>query len=161
MDRERGAVISADGRYRYKLWRRWDDSARTMLWVLLNPSTADANSDDPTLRRCVGFAKQHGYSGIVIVNLFAYRATDPRELRHADDPVGPDNDAHIATACGQPGVDVVVAGWGAHALARPRAAHVRNVVDAHRGTMRCFAKSKDGHPRHPLYVPYSAQLMDL
>jgi hypothetical protein len=75
----RGALLSEDGRYRYRLWRLWDDLAPVMVWVMLNPSTADADLDDPTIRKCIGFAKANRHGGIIVVNLFAWRATDPKE----------------------------------------------------------------------------------
>jgi hypothetical protein len=85
----RGALLSECGQYRYRLWRLWDALAPVMVWVLLNPSTADADTDDPTVRKCVGFARAHRYGGVVLVNLFAWRATDPKQLRIVNDPVGP------------------------------------------------------------------------
>lgn len=123
----RGALLSEDGRYRYRLWRLWDELAPVMTWVMLNPSTADAEVDDPTIRKCIGFAKQHHYGGIVVVNLFAYRATDPKELGKVKDPVGPENDQHILWACTAPLMLSVVAGWGTAKtrLIRERAARVR------------------------------------
>src|SRR5262245_19133112 len=89
------ALISPCGLYRYWLTRTWDNSLRRVCWVMLNPSTADAEQDDPTIRRCVGFARSWGAGGIIVVNLFAFRASDPKALLRAADPVGPDNDGHI------------------------------------------------------------------
>ena len=100
-----------EGQYRYLLWRYWGEAKR-LVWVLLNPSTADARQDDPTIRRCVGFAKGWGYDGIQVVNLFAYRATDPRELKAVVDPVGPRNDEFIERAAR--GHEMVVVAWGAN-----------------------------------------------
>jgi hypothetical protein len=158
----RGAVISECGRYRYRLWRLWDDLAPVMVWVMLNPSTADADTDDPTLRKCIGFAKAHHHGGVIVVNLFAYRATDPRELRTADDAVGPDNDKHILWACTAPLMLSVVAGWGAEPFAEKRAGRVKMLVQAEaRRDVKCFGKTKAGHPRHPLYVPYAAPMVGL
>jgi len=93
-----GALLDEDGLYRWRLWRLWDASRPRLLWVLLNPSTADARDDDPTLRRCVGYAVRWGYGAVDLVNLFALRSTDPRALRSAADPIGYANDAHIAVA---------------------------------------------------------------
>ena len=136
-----GATFSADRRYRYRLWRRWDRSRPVVAFVMLNPSTADARNDDPTIRRCVGFARAWGYGGIEVVNLFAYRATDPRELRAANDAVGPENRRHIHRAIAR--AHLVVLAWGAHGsgsglLSLPRA--------------RCLGLTRAGRPRHPLYL---------
>src|SRR4051812_17109287 len=109
---QRGALLSDDGLYRYRLWRIWEELAPVMVWVMLNPSTADADVDDPSIRKCVGFAKANGCGGIIVVNLFAWRATDPKELRAVADPVGPENDAHIRWAVKAPLLATVVAGWG-------------------------------------------------
>src|SRR3954468_18218250 len=114
MSDQRGAILSDDGLYRYRLWRIWDDLAPVMVWVMLNPSTADADVDDPTIRKCIGFAKRHRHGGIILANLFAWRTTDPRELPRAADPVGPANDEHIRWACRAPLLATVVAGWGSH-----------------------------------------------
>jgi hypothetical protein len=82
----RGALLSGDGRYRYRLWRLWNDQLPIMAWVLLNPSTADADIDDQTVKKCIGFAKTNGHGGIIVVNVFAWRARDPRELRQVPGP---------------------------------------------------------------------------
>jgi len=118
-----------------------------MVMVLLNPSTADAHCDDPTLRRCRAFARSWGYAEMRLLNLYAYRATDPRELWRTPDPVGPDNDRHLATA-GANGL--VVAAWGA--LARPdRVRQVLALPGFHR--LAALGVTKTGSPRHPLYLP--------
>lgn len=93
----RGAVISDDGRYRYRLWRTWAPELPRMAWIMLNPSTADAEVDDPTIRRCVGFAKREGCGGIEVVNLYAYRSTDPSVLGTVDEKHG---DCQCSTGCG-------------------------------------------------------------
>lgn len=113
---------------------------------MLNPSTADAALDDPTLRRCVTFAKAAGFSALQVVNLFAYRASDPAQLRTAPDPVGPDNDDYLRRALTTPGVKV--AAWGVHS--RPdRVGLVKSIAG---GALHCLGVTRDGHPRHPLYV---------
>jgi hypothetical protein len=110
------AVLSSDGRYRYELWRSWgphDGSAAPCLHVImLNPSTADAEQDDPTIRRCITLAKRLSFLQLIVTNLFAFRATSPRDLMRAAHPIGPDNDAHIrrGAALG----DVTLVAWGAH-----------------------------------------------
>ena len=150
----RGADL--DGPYRYRLWRRWDD-ADTLLFVMLNPSTADHQRDDPTLRRCMGFARRWGFGGVEVVNLFAWRATRPRALREAPDPVGPRNDQVIAEAAAC--CAAVIAAWGAHGALRDRAAVVRAALRA--ASPRCLGLTAAGQPRHPLYVPADAQPMPL
>ena len=102
-----GATFSRDRRYRYRLWRRWDRSRAVVAFVMLNPSTADAMHDDPTIRRCVGFARAWGFGGVDVVNLFALRATDTRALRKAADPIGPANDRHLRRAVRSAGLIVL------------------------------------------------------
>lgn len=159
---DKGALFSSDGRYRYRLWRIWDDLAPVMVWVMLNPSTADASVDDPTIRKCIGFAQANRHGGIIVVNLFAWRATDPKALRHVTDPVGPENDDHIVWACRAPLLATVVAGWGSDRFAQKRATTVRMVIESAGGRhVNCFRRSAAGHPWHPLYLPYASPLMPL
>jgi len=94
-----GAIFDITGTHRYLLWRDWDNSLPTVAFVMLNPSTADAERMDPNIRRCLGFARSWGYGRMIIGNLYAYRATDPRVLTRADDPVGPDNERYLRLAC--------------------------------------------------------------
>jgi hypothetical protein len=129
-----------------------------MVWILLNPSTADADRDDPTLRKCVGFARTHGHGGVIIVNLFAWRATDPRELHKVLDPVGPENDVHILWAIRAPILATVVAGWGGDRFAQRRATHVGVLVQGSGRHVRCVGITKNGAPKHPLYSPYTSPL---
>lgn len=144
---ERGAELDPTGTWRYRLWRRWGGEGPTAVFVGLNPSTADAHVDDPTIRRCVSFAQGWGCSGLEVVNLFAYRATRPADLRRADDPVGPDNDRVLAEAItrGSP----LIACWGLHGAWRARGAEIRTRLA---GPWQCLGKTRDGHPRHPLYL---------
>jgi hypothetical protein len=150
-----GATFSADGRYRYRLWRSWDASRPRVAFVMLNPSTAGARRDDPTIRRCQGFARSWGFGGIEVVNLFALRATDPRLLRLADDPVGRENDRHLRSALTRS--SLVVLAWGAHGSLRERAAAVRGLISRRRP--RCLGLTRSGEPRHPLYLPGDARLV--
>ena len=142
----RTATISDCGQYRYDLGRRWAPGPR-LLWVMLNPSTADAMEDDPTIRRCIGFSKRDGYGSLIVVNLYAYRATNPKALLTADDPEGPDNWWHIQRAVRSS--DAVVYAWGATTMPSDR--HLW-----HGGALipspLCLGHTKAGHPRHPLYV---------
>lgn len=115
---------------------------------MLNPSTADAERDDPTIRRCASFARAWGLGGMTVVNLFALRATDPARLRRARDPIGRDNDRHIAEAAA--GADRVVVAWGVHGTLRDRDRAVLALLAGARP--RCLGLTRGGHPRHPLYL---------
>jgi hypothetical protein len=144
------AVLSDCERYRYLLGREWADGP-TAVFVMLNPSTADALTDDPTIRRCIGYAQAWGCGGLMVANLYAWRATDPDELWAADDPVGPENDAHLYAAA-QVAADSggpLVGAWGANAKA-DRIAAVLNLPGMDRLT--ALAVTKAGQPRHPLYL---------
>ncbi len=143
-----GANIDETGRYRYNLWRTWDPSRRTVAFCMLNPSTADETLEDPTIRRCIGFARSWGFGGVSIVNLFALRSTDPRALYDEPDPVGPYNDSSIAAASGVHAL--VVAAWGVHGALRGRGEEVRRRVLL--GPVHHLGLTKNGHPRHPLYL---------
>ena len=147
----RDARLSDCGTYRYTLSRIWEPGLGNCLFVMLNPSTADALADDPTIRRCVGFARAWGYGSLSVVNLFALRATDPKALyRHAD-PVGPDNDAVIAAAARV--ADVVVAAWGAHGTHRDRGDAVARLIAEVAGrAVHRLSLTGDGQPGHPLYL---------
>jgi len=154
------AVISDDGQYRYLLTRMWRPApAPQLVFVMLNPSTADAATDDPTIRRCMRFARDLGYGGIVVVNLFAYRATNPRRLLEVDDPVGPGNTAVLQSIIGGARHDVVAA-WGATGgqFGREQAILVEHI--ATRRPLQQLGHTKDGHPRHPLYVRADQPLED-
>jgi hypothetical protein len=150
------AVFSADKTYRYRLSRTWGSSGTHATWIMLNPSTADALEDDPTIRRCISFTKAWGLDGLVVVNLFALRATDPHELARHPDPVGPANDQFIRDAVSP--WSVVVAAWGAHKIAAARTRAVLGILTAGAGTVGCLGVTKGGAPRHPLYVPASQAL---
>lgn len=155
----RAAELSPDGVYRYWLLRRWDDGDTLPLaWVMFNPSTADAVEDDNTIRRVIGFSRSWGYGSAIVVNLFAYRATDPKALRAAADPVGPLNDMYIGMVF--EGAASVVAAWSAlqHPLAAERTARVRELAADTGHRLQCLGRTKAGQPRHPLYLPRVAQL---
>lgn len=144
------AVIDGTGKYRYSLVREWNTDLPRVLFVMLNGSTADAENDDPTLRRCIGFAKSWGYGSLEVVNLFGYRTTLPSELKQADDPVGPDNDKYILEAVNK--AKTVIFAWGVHGQHRARDIQVIRMLNA-RGIMAmCLGTTKEGHPRHPLYL---------
>lgn len=162
-DAESGATFSDCWRYRYNLWRHWSREDGYLVWILLNPSTADERKDDPTVRRCMAFARRWAFGGVEIVNVYALRSTDPRNLWRAADPVGPENDERIRDAIR--GGGLIVAAWGAHAK-RERVEEIRKLHDAVRGRtasippLQCLGVSKSGAPRHPLYVPGSTPVVD-
>jgi hypothetical protein len=143
------ATFSDDERYRYQLRRTWAPDDQSLGFVMLNPSTATERYVDPTIGRCVGFARSWGYGGIVVCNLFALRATDPKALRVDPDPVGPENDEtlrHLAETS-----RTVVCAWGVHGTLYARAVAVRRLLT--RASTVALGTTKAGHPRHPLYVP--------
>jgi hypothetical protein len=143
--------------YRYTLERGpWLNGAGTVLFVMLNPSTADETQDDPTIRRCIGFAQAWGFSRLTVANLYAVRATDPRELWLHHDPIGPWNKRSISKLASD--ADQVIVAWGATPHPDPNQPHrmLRTLGFFHGGVV-CLGHTKDGHPRHPLYVPKAAQ----
>lgn len=144
------AVVSPCGTYRYTLDWVWDAGLPVALFIMLNPSTADATEDDPTIRRCRTFAKREGCGGLTVVNLFALRATNPDALTKHQDPIGPGNDTYILRALRRD-PEVVIAAWGAHLFARPRVAAVAAIL-APVWQVNCLGTTKGGDPRHPLYV---------
>lgn len=150
-----GATFSDCGRYRYQLWRTWTVGP-WLNYVLLNPSTADHLADDPTVSRCCRRASEMDFGGMVITNLFAWRATDPRELRSADDPVGPENDAAIVDAAERS--LAVVCGWGSHGVLRDRDLAVLDLLRPVKSA-NCLRITKNGTPSHPLYLPYDLPLI--
>lgn len=147
------AILSPDRVYRYALHRKWDanmfPTPGTVAFVMLNPSTADEREDDPTIRRCIGFARTWGYCSMTVVNLFALRSTDPAGLLDVADPVGPDNDLAIRDVAAD--AAHVVAAWGAmaHPLVQRR---IREVVPLLGPVPLCLGTTASGQPRHPLYV---------
>jgi hypothetical protein len=148
------AWFSDDRAYRYLLTRTWG-TAPLMTWIMLNPSTADAAADDPTIRRCRNFARREGCGGIQVVNLFALRSTDPLLLRGHSDPVGPSNDEAIgAFATG-----LVVAAWGAGGSLNGRSRAVGALLAAAGVRLLCLGVTARGEPRHPLYARSDAPLI--
>lgn len=147
-DHPSGANFSRCRRYRYTLWRRWDGERPLAMIIGLNPSTADATRDDPTIRRCIGFARDWGYGGLIVTNVFAYRATYPADLKAAPDPVGPRNDAWIRRMALQ--AELIVAAWGNDGAWLERSAHLRKMLA---GRLKCLRLNAAGEPAHPLYLP--------
>lgn len=152
------AVFSENREYRYTLTRRWDERA-LVNFLMLNPSTADENTEDPTIRRCIGFANDWGYGGLIVTNIFAYRSTNPAHLYKVTDPIGPGNDEHILTtakACA-----LTVCAWGNHGQHLARGNAIRSLL-IHAGiAARCLGKNAGGEPEHPLYVARDRKLIDL
>lgn len=156
---DKGATLSDCGAYRYLLLRCWDQDEPGLPFVMLNPSTADAEADDPTIRRCMAFARREGFGGIFVANLYGFRATDPSRLALQRDPLGPDNLRtldNLARNAAANRVPIVCA-WGAFA------GHV-GIYTAGRlirqgAHLRCLGKTKQGHPKHPLYVKADAPLV--
>jgi hypothetical protein len=153
------AVISPCGQYRYALTREWEDG-RCVTWLMLNPSTADALQDDPTIRKCIGFSKRWGYGRMVVVNLFALRSTDPRRLATNTDPVGPENDYYIHNALEES--RELVCAWGCQqhlttAVLRNRSSAVLSMVNMDATPIVCLGRRKDGAPRHPLMLAYDTE----
>ena len=145
-----GATLSSDQCYRYLLWRRWDERPPAV-FVLLNPSTADGNIDDATVRRCQGYALALGAGGLRIVNLFALRATDPGTLYVTQNPIGSNNDVAICEAVR--GAGLVICGWGRHGDYLDRATAVMQMLGRQGVEVKCLRLNKDGSPSHPLYLP--------
>lgn len=147
-----GASFSPDRRYRYRLTRVWDDSLPTVCFIMLNPSTADEVQNDPTIERCRRRASQMGFGGLVAVNIFALRSTDPARLYVEADPVGPENDAHIRDAATASGL--VICGWGEHGSLLQRGATVLTLLRDAGVIPHALKMNLDGSPAHPLYIGY-------
>lgn len=163
------ALLSDCGSYRYLLRRIWEPSTAVCAFVMLNPSTADATQDDPTIRKCMGFAKRWGYGGIVVANAFAYRATDPRELRRVVDPFGPEN-AEALMGLGRPLLlGRIVVAWGTNCRwgrgrrrvkgDRRALLHLQVGHSVRRKKIFALRVTKGGYPEHPLYIPYDVELV--
>jgi hypothetical protein len=164
------AVISSDGRYRYRLDRLLAEQGpnrRTMMFIMVNPSTADASENDPTIRRCINFALREDCATLLVGNLFAYRATDVKELGRAyhrgEHVVGPDNDIHLRAMAKQ--ASLIVLGWGPLSKQPPELRHRWTQVVAQLAAetgdvarLLCLGRAKDGHPRHPLMLASDAPL---
>lgn len=143
------AVFSPCRRYRYELWRKWGDGPYAM-FIGLNPSTADETKDDPTIRRCIAFAKAWGYSALCMTNIFAFRATDPDVMKRERNPFGENNQHHLLKCASEAGI--VIAAWGVHGTHANGDLAVRDLLSRIGVTLQCLGRSKDGHPRHPLYL---------
>ncbi len=147
-----GATFSDCRTWRYQLWRIWEPEKPSILFIGLNPSTADETQDDPTIRKCIGFAKRWGYGSYLMANLFGFRSTDPAGLKTIDDPVGPGNNAAIKNFIRA--AKTVVAAWGCHKGIKSRADEVLAMIP----DPQCIRITEGGYPGHPLYIPYTRVL---
>lgn len=143
----RATTFSQSRTWRYALWRQWGaPDGPYAMFIGLNPSTADETLDDPTVRRCIRYAKEFGYDALCMTNLFAYRATYPRDMKAFINPVGPLNDEYLKNAAAHAGL--VVAAWGTHGTFLERGEKVRRMIP----NLHCLKVTKGGHPAHPLYL---------
>lgn len=143
---EKSAILSADRKYRYVLTRIWDETKPTVVFIGLNPSTADEEADDKTIRKCIGYAKRWGYGKLIMANLFAFRSTDPSLLKRVEDPVGPDNDSYIQKCVSES--NLVIACWGNHGKLLNRDKVLMDSLP----NLVCLKRNKNGTPHHPLYL---------
>ena len=143
------AVVSNNELYRYQLSRIWDSSLPMVMFICLNPSTADHKDDDPTILKCIKYAQNWGYGGLLIGNLFAYRATNPSEMKKVDDPVGPLNNHYLKLMSQQ--VNQIVCGWGNHGTFLDRDDEVKCMFDK----LYALKRNVSGTPSHPLYLKQS------
>lgn len=149
---KKDAILSECGLHRYQLSRIWDENKPQVLFIMLNPSKADASNDDPTIRRCINFAKSWGYGGLQVCNLFAYRATKPSELLKSDNPFGDENIWHIRQAVDK--VNLIVCAWGNSGIVKKilKKESPYRLIGFATKRLSYLKLSKDGTPWHPLYV---------
>lgn len=150
-----GATFSECRQYRYMLWRVWDESKPAAVFLMLNPSTADDVDNDPTVERCQRRVHALGYGSLKVVNIFAFRSTDPALLYEQADPIGPENDVAILQATKSAGI--VICGWGTDGALRNRGQEVIDLLRRNGITPHYLKLNKDGSPGHPLYIAYSVQ----
>lgn len=160
----KGAQLSDCRKYRYALWRTWqgggrhgDPAEHHVMFIGLNPSTADETQDDPTIIRCIGFAKRWGFDGIYMLNLFAYRATSPKDLMKAEDPVGPENNSFLSMYHEPAGLNIAC--WGAHGVFMKRDQAVIELLG--RENLSCLGITNGGQPKHPLYLKLDTKIIRL
>ncbi len=149
------AVFDRTGKYRYSLHRHWSIGAGSVTFIMLNPSTADHEHNDPTIRRCIGLAHAWGFNTLNVVNLFALRATEPAELKKARSPVGGQNNLHIASNVEH--ADQIVIAWGNHGQFRGRDKAVLELLSGY--NLLCLGRNLCGQPKHPLYVSRNSRLI--
>ena len=153
------AIYSDCEKYRYSLTRSWNDAGRKATFVMLNPSTATEVQNDPTVERCERRARALGFGAFQVTNIFAYRATDPRDMRAQSDPIGDGNDAAILTAANW--ADAIICAWGTHGAHMGRGAQIEAILRSQLNKpLHHLGLSKAGHPKHPLYISYAQQLIE-
>jgi len=157
-DMQRDATFSECRTYRWTLSRWWENTLPPCVFIGLNPSTADETEDDPTIRRCIGFAKSWGMGGLMMLNAFAFLATDPKVMQAADDPIGDENDHAIAhqTYIASRRGGIIIAAWGNH-CPDSRQKAICNLVN---GNLQCLGKTQSGKPKHPLYIASKTKPID-
>lgn len=154
------AIISECGKYRYRLTRIWDETLPKVIWLMLNPSTANGTEDDPTIRKCIGFAKRWGFGGIEVINCWAFRSSDPKQLYLQHDPFGQRNWEHIDEVCSES--NLLIAAWGCEAVVRKLNKAGLSAKDTLMQIMNRHCAlgidhlgiSKTGNPYHPLMLSY-------
>jgi len=157
---ESEAYFDEDKIYRYLLYRKWGNLKKKVTWIMLNSSTADETLDDPTIRRCIGFAKQFDADELDIVNLFAYRSTNPEKLYTVEDPVGKENDDYIRKSIEKS--SLIILGWGNHGKLLNRSDEViSKLLKPYSDKVFALKILKNGEPGHPLYIPYSVELQNV
>ncbi|BHH83661.1 DUF1643 domain-containing protein [Desulforhopalus sp. 52FAK] len=149
------AKFSDCRKYRYALWRIWDSEKPYAMFICLNPSTADETEDDPTIRRCINYAKHWGYGGLCMVNLFSFRATKPTDMKNTDDPIGPENDAFLIKFAKKAGV--IVGAWGNHGSFMNRSSEIKKLIS----NIKCLKQNVSGEPVHPLYQKKTATPIEM
>ena len=152
---KRSAQFDRTGQYRYRLDRQWDEALPTIALIMLNPSRADHQQDDPTLRRCIRLAQQWQYGSLIVVNLFAYCTPSPKVLKAVDNPVGDENDGAILQACQQ--VPQILLAWGNEGGLQSRDRIVLELLTPYQAKLSCLGVNRTGQPRHPLYIPRQTQ----
>jgi hypothetical protein len=152
---KKNAIISNCEKYRYLLSR--GDCSNPLVFIMLNPSTADAYLDDPTIRRCLGFANTGGYDGIIVINLYAFRSSNPKDLLQTQDPVGSENDKYISNTLMQ--YKNIVCAWGSNALLE-RVSNVMCILKQYNANVLCLGLNKNGSPKHPLYIKANQELLE-
>ncbi len=152
---KKDAVLSKCRKYRFALWRIWDESKPQVMFIGLNPSTADEIDDDPTLIRCINYAKAWGFGGICMTNLFAYRATEPQDMLTAHAPVGSENDQWLINLSKKAGL--VVAAWGNTGTYLNRSSHIKQLIP----NLNYLKLNQSGEPAHPLYLKSSLKPVPL
>ncbi len=149
---KRSAIISNCKLYRYYLERIWNTKKASVMFIMLNPSTADGTNDDPTIRRCIKFAAGWGYGGLIVTNLFAYRTTNPKKLLLVDDPIGPKNNEYIEL--GHNEAITTIAAWGTKGQILNRNKEVIEQL----ADLDCIGITQNNHPNHPLYMKADSKL---